>query len=216
MTGLILALDFGGTKHTAAVVAPGEREWRSLLRTLSPPNANASTDLAIMRSHVQELLNGEKPAAIGVSFGGPVDATTGTVRLCDHVRGWEHRLRRQRFEVLREYAYWHRQDDDAWAVYLERIPSRKPAPDISTPEGQQEFLRIIREKERLALKSEAEGIENMPLTQLRSYALKNRGNVGAWRLYFEKLGISNTEPVPLNKTMLDIAEIVQRRFKGEE
>jgi glucokinase len=43
-----------------------------------------------MRSLIQELLQGEKPAAIGVSFGGPVDAATGKVRLSHHVRGWEN------------------------------------------------------------------------------------------------------------------------------
>jgi glucokinase len=38
----------------------------------------------------RELLAGERPAAIGVSFGGPTDATTGTVRLSHHVPGWEN------------------------------------------------------------------------------------------------------------------------------
>lgn len=87
---LILALDFGGTKLAAAVVAAGERKWLKYQRTLSPPNANAKTDIAIMRSLIQQLLQGEKPAAIGVSFGGPVNATTGTVRLSHHVKGWEN------------------------------------------------------------------------------------------------------------------------------
>lgn len=87
---LILALDFGGTKHAAATVVFGERQWRQNRRILSPANGDASTDIAIMRSLVQDLLDGEKPAAIGVSFGGPVDAATGTVRLSHHVRGWEN------------------------------------------------------------------------------------------------------------------------------
>lgn len=99
MSRLILALDFGGTKHTAAVVAYGERQWRSLLRTFSPPNANASTDLAIMRSLIQDLLDGEKPAVIGVSFGGPVDLRTGTVRLSHHVPGWENTPLREMLQV---------------------------------------------------------------------------------------------------------------------
>ena len=99
MKTLILALDFGGTKHAAATVASGERQWLKQRRTLSPPNANASTDLATMRSLVQDLLDGEKPAAIGVSFGGPVDATTGTVRLSHHVRGWENTPLREMLEA---------------------------------------------------------------------------------------------------------------------
>ena len=90
MTPLLLALDFGGTKHTAAVISPGQRQWQAHRRAFSPPNADASTDLKIMTSLAHEVLAGEQPAAIGVSFGGPVDFTTGTVRLSHHVPGWEN------------------------------------------------------------------------------------------------------------------------------
>jgi len=87
---LFLVLDFGGTKHTAAVIAAGEREWRACRRVFSPPGADAAYDLATMRALAWELLAGERPAAIGVSFGGPVDASTGTVRLSHHVPSWEN------------------------------------------------------------------------------------------------------------------------------
>lgn len=87
---LILALDFGGTKHAAALVTPRQKQWLASRRAISPPNADAKSDLEIMFSRAHDLLQGEKPAAIGVSFGGPVDATTGTVRLSHHVRGWEN------------------------------------------------------------------------------------------------------------------------------
>ncbi|MBN3909152.1 MAG: ROK family protein [Nostoc sp. NMS1] len=87
---LILALDFGGTKLAAALVNIGSRKWLRYERRLSPANANASTDLEIMRSLIYSLLQDAKPAAIGVSFGGPVDASTGTVRLSHHVAGWEN------------------------------------------------------------------------------------------------------------------------------
>ncbi|WP_193195343.1 ROK family protein [Nostoc sp. MG11] len=87
---LILALDFGGTKLAAAMVNVGSREWLRYERRLSPAKADASTDLEIMRSLIYSLLQGTKPAAIGVSFGGPVDASTGTVRLSHHVPGWEN------------------------------------------------------------------------------------------------------------------------------
>jgi len=90
LTPLLLALDFGGTKHTAAVISPGQRQWQAHQRAFSPPNADASTDLKIMTSLAHEVLAGEKPTAIGVSFGGPVDFTTGTVRLSHHVPGWEN------------------------------------------------------------------------------------------------------------------------------
>ncbi|MDZ8055834.1 MAG: ROK family protein [Aulosira sp. ZfuVER01] len=87
---LILALDFGGTKLAAATVNSGSREWLGYERRLSPVNADANTDLEIMRSLIHSLLQDTKPTAIGVSFGGPVDATTGTVRLSHHVAGWEN------------------------------------------------------------------------------------------------------------------------------
>ncbi|MEH2314660.1 MAG: ROK family protein [Nostoc sp.] len=87
---LILALDFGGTKLAAGLVNIGSRKWLRYERRLSPVNANASTDLEIMRSLIYSLLQDTKPAAIGVSFGGPVDASTGTVRLSHHVAGWEN------------------------------------------------------------------------------------------------------------------------------
>lgn len=87
---LILALDFGGTKLAAATVNLGSRQWLGYERRFSPVSANANTDLEIMRSLIHSLLQDTKPAAIGVSFGGPVDANTGTVRLSHHVTGWEN------------------------------------------------------------------------------------------------------------------------------
>ena len=45
MTQLLLALDFGGTKHTVAVIARGERRWRAHRRVFSPPGADANHDL---------------------------------------------------------------------------------------------------------------------------------------------------------------------------
>src|ERR687885_969629 len=87
---LLLALDFGGTKHTAAVISPGQRHWHAHRRAFSPPNTNATTDLKIMTSLAREVLAGKQPAAVGVSFGGPVDFTAGTVRLSHHVPGWEN------------------------------------------------------------------------------------------------------------------------------
>ena len=87
---LILALDFGGTKLAAGVVNLGFRQWVDYQRRLSPADADVSTDLEIMRSLIHSLLQDTKPAAMGVSFGGPVDAITGTVRLSHHVKGWEN------------------------------------------------------------------------------------------------------------------------------
>ncbi len=89
-TPFLLALDFGGTKLAAATVLPGHRQWHAYQRALSPADGDAKTDLAIMRSLIQTLLGDHKPAAIGVSFGGPVEAQTGVVRISHHVPGWEN------------------------------------------------------------------------------------------------------------------------------
>jgi glucokinase len=86
----LLALDFGGTKHSAAIALPGERTWRALQRAPAPPQADAHGDLAAMLALADSLLEGERPAAVGVSFGGPVDAGAGIVRLSHHVPGWEN------------------------------------------------------------------------------------------------------------------------------
>lgn len=87
---LILALDFGGTKLAAATVEAGSREWLRYENRLSPANADALSDIEIMRSLIDSVLDKRKPDAIGVSFGGPVDADTGMVRLSHHVPGWEN------------------------------------------------------------------------------------------------------------------------------
>ena len=87
--GLVLAVDFGGTKLSAATFVPGETIWRAHRRVFSSPGTDAQQDLQTMLALARELLAGEKPAAIGVSFGGPVDYQTGTVRLSHHVPGWE-------------------------------------------------------------------------------------------------------------------------------
>lgn len=88
---LLLALDFGGTKHAAALLRPGEREWLARTRRASPPHPNAESDRAIVLQLARELLDAHpgELAAVGVSFGGPVDAPRGVVRLSHHVPGWE-------------------------------------------------------------------------------------------------------------------------------
>jgi glucokinase len=99
MTKKILALDFGGTKLAAGVVTIGERKWQNTERQLSPPDANAQTDIEIIKSLAHKLLQGEKPEAIGVSFGGPADCATGMVRLSHHVPGWENTPLKQILET---------------------------------------------------------------------------------------------------------------------
>ena len=88
---LLLALDYGGTKHTAGLLVPGECQWLAHVRTFSPPGADARYDQATMLRMAHELLTRHpgRLVAVGVSFGGPVDAARGMVRLSHHVPGWE-------------------------------------------------------------------------------------------------------------------------------
>lgn len=110
MAGL-LALDFGGTKHTTGFVsqslfdlaseaetypstshrmpAPDELKWTRHARRMSPSHPSAANDLKIMLELAHQVLQGEQPEAIGVSFGGPVDSQAGRVRLSHHVPGWQ-------------------------------------------------------------------------------------------------------------------------------
>jgi glucokinase len=107
----LLALDFGGTKLTAAVIDAGSRQWRAHRRVFSPPGANAHDDMEAMLALGRDLLAGEPPAAVGVSFGGPVDAAAGVVRLSHHVPGWERTPLRAMLEA--EFGAPTRIDNDA-------------------------------------------------------------------------------------------------------
>ncbi len=84
---LILALDFGGTKLAAATVEPGARAFRARASMPSPPNKSAEADREIILALAKEVLGGKRPAAVGVSFGGPV--REGVVLLSHHVPDWE-------------------------------------------------------------------------------------------------------------------------------
>lgn len=95
----LLALDYGGTKHTAAVMTRGEQRWVKSGRIFSPTGADAKYDIETMHSLARGLLGETTPAAVGVSFGGPVDATNGIVRLSYHVPGWENIPLRQILEA---------------------------------------------------------------------------------------------------------------------
>ncbi len=90
MSALLLALDFGGTKLSAAITSTHAREWRALERVVSPAEKDARYEYTTMLAIARRLLGDQNPAAIGVSFGGPVDAERGLVLLSHHVSGWEN------------------------------------------------------------------------------------------------------------------------------
>src|SRR5512137_494312 len=77
----------------------GERKWRALERSVSPPIKDARYEYATMLELGHKLLGDQKPAAIGVSFGGPVDAPNGRVILSHHVKGWEDTPLRDRLQA---------------------------------------------------------------------------------------------------------------------
>lgn len=116
--GLILALDFGGTKLTASTTRAGQRTWLTIRRTFSPPGADAHSDYETMLQLARDAL--EQPrgmlAAIGVSFGGPVDAREGLVLLSHHVPGWEQMPLRDRLQ--QEFGVPVAVDNDANAAAL--------------------------------------------------------------------------------------------------
>lgn len=88
---LILALDFGGTKLSAAITTANRQDWLAQRRVFTPATADGPYEYAAMLTMARELIaETGRPVAIGVSFGGPVDAQQGLVRLSHHVARWEN------------------------------------------------------------------------------------------------------------------------------
>lgn len=95
---MYLGLDFGGTKLTAVAHHANSFERHALARRPSPPRANAQYDIETMIELAHEVLDSHSPTGIGVSFGGPVDASSGLVKLSHHVPGWENIPLQQQLE----------------------------------------------------------------------------------------------------------------------
>ncbi|HLM35918.1 MAG TPA: ROK family protein [Gaiellaceae bacterium] len=82
----VVALDVGGTKLAAATAVPGEAGWSATARAPTPATgAEALTALLALA----DSLGSDQIGGVGVSFGGHVDARTGTARRSVHVPGWE-------------------------------------------------------------------------------------------------------------------------------
>jgi glucokinase len=87
-TDMILGLDFGGTKLAAGLVTPDGAVIAT--RRRATPAGGKAASMAAMLALARELLaGGGAIRAVGVSFGGPVEADGRTVRLSMHVPGWE-------------------------------------------------------------------------------------------------------------------------------
>ena len=113
---IFLALDFGGTKLTAATRRGAEPAWLAHARRASPVGGSAADDWRLMGALADEVLAGEQPAGIGVSFGGPVDFRSGLVVLSHHVPGWERTPLAQRLAA--RYGAPALVDNDANAAAL--------------------------------------------------------------------------------------------------
>jgi len=116
MDDCLLALDFGGTKLSAAVLPVSELQqsspqWMAHERLFTPSDGDAQFDIEMMIGLGRKLLRGKRPLSVGVSFGGPVDYHSGTVRLSHHVPGWENVPLQKLFEV--EFSSPVRVDNDA-------------------------------------------------------------------------------------------------------
>ncbi len=116
MSDLILALDFGGTKLSAALMhrnafTQEHPQWVSQKRVFTPAEATAVTELETIIAMSKALLADTTPRAIGISFGGPVDFTGGTVRLSHHVEGWQNFPLQETLEA--EFGVPVRVDNDA-------------------------------------------------------------------------------------------------------
>ena len=88
-----LGIDKGGTRHTFALAD----EQGTVLRRCehaTDRHAGAQAELESLRRETALLVEyasaaGSGVRAIGISFGGPVDAASGTTLLSHHVAGWE-------------------------------------------------------------------------------------------------------------------------------
>ena len=86
---LTLSLDFGGTKLAAGLVDANTGQVFAAEQHPTPDDAASS--YAAMLDMAKTLL-GHAPGqvhAVGVSFGGPVEADGRTVRCSMHINGWE-------------------------------------------------------------------------------------------------------------------------------
>lgn len=85
---MYLAVEIGGTKLQVGV-GPGDGSPPEALQRLDvPPGAEARNILALLEPVVRRLSKEYRVNAVGVGFGGPVDAQAGRTLLSHQVEGW--------------------------------------------------------------------------------------------------------------------------------
>jgi len=100
MVSLLLAIDFGGTKTAVAVGRLGSETWIDYQRQPSPLHTTAQGNIENALRISRKLLTAHpgRLAAVGVSFGGPVDFDSGTVLRSYHEPGWENQPLREKLK----------------------------------------------------------------------------------------------------------------------
>ena len=93
MAARVLALDIGGTKLTAGVIADG---GEVLAERVAPTNPSHPPDMILdavlamaEAARLEAELSQHDLSKAGVSFGGPVDFASGRTVTCHHLPGWE-------------------------------------------------------------------------------------------------------------------------------
>ncbi|MCX7598869.1 MAG: ROK family protein [Armatimonadetes bacterium] len=89
-----LGVDIGGTRMTAGLVGR-DGALIAVRRMTTPRSVGADACLAMLLEACRSLLDEAgrrwRPSAVGIGFGGPVDAAAGVIRRSHHVRGWAGR-----------------------------------------------------------------------------------------------------------------------------
>ena len=88
MSSHVLAVDFGGTKIAAAIVDAASGAIQAHTRRPTPAHEGARASVAVALEACDELLRAGSPTAIGISFGGPVNAARTHVIRSMHVGAW--------------------------------------------------------------------------------------------------------------------------------
>lgn len=94
-----IGIDKGGTRHNL-VLADARGEVILRRQHATDRQAGAEAELTSLRADITALIEAatDPVAAIGISFGGPVDVAAGTTILSHHVEGWENLPICARFE----------------------------------------------------------------------------------------------------------------------
>jgi len=83
----VLGVDLGGTKTAVSVWTLSGRRLES--RRFPTPPGPPEITLGKIAALGRDLLGGEKPVAVGVSGGGPLDPERGVIISIPNLRGWE-------------------------------------------------------------------------------------------------------------------------------